>query len=202
VANLLVRTLRSIRKGTVRERLAARVRVTRKIVLGGFTWIIWSLGTAKWQCRLKSAYLRAQGAQVGGGLFAERGIVIKGAEGLRMGNNVGIGSFSLLTCAGGVIIEDEVNISTGCRVISANHRVSPVGGATIRQSGHILAPVHLKRGCWLATNAIVLPGVTVGEGAVVIAGSLVTKDVPDYAYVGGVPARFFMYREGYKPPPQ
>lgn len=202
MANLLVRTVHSIREGNAGERVAARLRVMRKVTLGGFSWIIWSLGTARWQCRLKSVYLRAQGAQVGTGLFAERWVVIKGAHALRMGNNVGIGAFSLITCAGGVTIEDEVNISTGCRVISANHRVSPVGGATIRKSGHIFAPVQLKRGCWLATNAIVLPGVTVGEGAVVIAGSLVTKDVPAYAYVGGVPAKFIMYREGYKPPQQ
>ena len=52
---------------------------------------------------------------------------------------------------------------------------------------------------YLISNAIILPGVTVGEGAIVVAGSLVTKDVPDWAYVGGNPARFMMFREGYKP---
>lgn len=189
----------SLREGTVKQKFAVRNKMFKAAVLKRMAWLLWSLGTGGWQMAIKAWYLRRHGAEVGKDFLMERAVIIKGAGELKIGDHVGIGSFSLLTCAGGVTIEDYVMISTGCRVISSNHRVPPVGEEA-RFAGHRNARVHLKRGCWLATNAIVLPGVTVGEGAVVIAGSLVTKNVPDYAFVGGVPARVMMYRDGYVPP--
>lgn len=197
--NILGRTLGSVREGTVKQKLRNRAQMVKMFVLKRLTWMIWYLGTAPWQCRVKAFILRLHGAKIGKALFMERGIVVKGARKLVVGDHVAIGSFSLLTCSGGVTIDDYVNLSTGCRILSANHKVAPVG-EQYRYSGHQRAPVHLKKGCWIATNAIVLPGVTVGEGAVVVAGSLVTKNVPDFAYVGGMPAKFIMFREGYKPP--
>ena len=201
MSNILTRTLTSFKEGTVRQKFAVRAKGVKAFFLKRMTWILWYPGTAGWQCKLKALYLRMQGAEVGDDILMERAIIVKGAQKLKIGSHVGIGSFTLMTCSGGVSIEDYVMISTGCRILSANHKVAPVG-EQYRYAGHRLAPVHLKRGCWIATNTIVLPGVTIGEGAVVIAGSLVTKNVPDFAYVGGVPAKFIMYREGYKPPPE
>ena len=48
-------------------------------------------------------------------------------------------------------------------------------------------------------NAVILPGVTIGEGSIIGAGAVVTKDVPAYAIVAGVPAKFLRWREGYQP---
>jgi acetyltransferase-like isoleucine patch superfamily enzyme len=50
-------------------------------------------------------------------------------------------------------------------------------------------PVHIKRGAWIGSNAIILPGVTIGEGAIVAAGSVVNREVPDLSIVAGNPAR-------------
>lgn len=52
----------------------------------------------------------------------------------------------------------------------------------------------LNDGCWLGMRCMIMPGVTVGEGAIIAAGSIVTKDVPDYAVVGGNPAKILKYR--------
>ena len=196
--NILVRAYQSLQEGTLKKKLAVRWHMFAYAWFKRTTWIIWYLGSAPWQCRIKAWYLRLQGAQVGSHLLMERAIIIKSVDGLRMGDHVGIGSFSLITCGGGVTIDDYVMISTGCRVISANHMVLPAG-EQYRYAGHRSAPIHLKKGCWIATNAIVLPGVTIGEGAVVCAGSLVVGNVPDYAFVGGVPAKFMMYRDGHAP---
>lgn len=51
------------------------------------------------------------------------------------------------------------------------------------------APIHIGRNVWIGANAVVLPGVSIGDGAVVAAGAVVTKDVPPCTIVGGVPAK-------------
>ncbi|HYX29095.1 MAG TPA: acyltransferase, partial [Pyrinomonadaceae bacterium] len=55
--------------------------------------------------------------------------------------------------------------------------------------GVTIAPVHLKNKCWIGAHVIILRGVTIGEGSVVAAGSVVTRSVPDWTLVGGNPAR-------------
>ena len=56
-------------------------------------------------------------------------------------------------------------------------------------------PVTIMDDVWIGARAIILPGVTIGQGAIVAAGAVVTKDVPPFAIVGGVPARLIDYRE-------
>ena len=55
--------------------------------------------------------------------------------------------------------------------------------------------IHIEEDAWIGAHAVILPGVTVGRGAVVGAGSVVTHDVPPYAIVAGVPARILRYRD-------
>lgn len=55
-------------------------------------------------------------------------------------------------------------------------------------------PVVIGNDCWINGNVVITPGVTIGDGAVVLAGAVVTKDIPPYAIVGGVPAKIIKYR--------
>lgn len=57
------------------------------------------------------------------------------------------------------------------------------------------APVKIGKHCWICSRSIILPGITIGDGAVVASGAVVTKDVPPFAIVGGVPARIIGHRE-------
>ncbi len=87
-----------------------------------------------------------------------------------------------------VVIEDDVTISF--RVTVVVHDDAKRMDRTEAGAGDgTVAPVVLKRGCYLGAGALVLPGVTVGEDAVVAAGAVVTRDVPPGTVVGGVPAR-------------
>ena len=89
---------------------------------------------------------------------------------------------------GGITIEDDVFIGPHCVLATEYHPENP-------ETRHSLLtkPIVVKRNAWLGANVTVLAGVTIGENAIVAAGSVVTKDVPDNMVVAGSPAR--MIRE-------
>jgi len=85
---------------------------------------------------------------------------------------------------GGIIIEDDVMIGPRVNITSENHPLDPADRKTL-----IPKTVHVKRNAWIGAGATILPGVTVGENAVVAAGAVVSRDVPPNTVVGGVPAK-------------
>jgi acetyltransferase-like isoleucine patch superfamily enzyme len=102
----------------------------------------------------------------------------------KIGKNVFINFDCVFLDLGGITIEDNVLIAPKVSLLSEGHPVSPKE----RQSlipGHI----HIKQNAWIGAGATILPGVTIGENAVVAAGAVVSKDVPDNTIVGGVPAK-------------
>lgn len=85
---------------------------------------------------------------------------------------------------GGIFIGDGSLIGHNVVLATLNHAMDPEDRATM-----IPAPIHIGKRVWIGANATVLPGVTIGDGAIVAAGAVVTKDVPENTVVGGVPAR-------------
>jgi acetyltransferase-like isoleucine patch superfamily enzyme len=100
---------------------------------------------------------------------------------VRIGKHVMINSNALLMARGGITIEDDVMIAADASIITNNHDPYDRMLLTCR-------PVLIKQGAWIGAHAIVLPGVCVGRHAIVGAGSVVTKDVPDFGVVVGNPA--------------
>lgn len=87
-----------------------------------------------------------------------------------------------------IVIEDFVNIAPNVTLVVSSHPVDDIlkyGRLINSTKGKII----LKRGSWIGTGAIILPNVTIGEGAIVGAGTVVTKSVEPYTVVAGVPAR-------------
>lgn len=103
---------------------------------------------------------------------------------IQLGKNVFINHECSFLDIGGIIIEDEVMIGPRVNITSENHPVSVANRKTM-----VPSEVVIKRNAWIGAGATILPGVTVGENAVVAAGAVVTKDVPDNTVVGGVPAK-------------
>ena len=85
-----------------------------------------------------------------------------------------------------IVIGDRVAVGHHVQIITTSHETQHEGK---RCGVAKLGSVHLEDGCWVAAGAMILPGVTVGKGSVVAAGSVVTKDVPPNTLVGGVPAK-------------
>ena len=108
---------------------------------------------------------------------------------IEIGNNCVINRRCYLDGRMGVVIGNNVNVSFGTVLLTLQHdphcpNFSCSGG-----------PIVIKDNVWIGVNAIILPGVCLGEGAVIGAGAVVTKDVPPYTIVGGVPAKKIGDRE-------
>lgn len=88
-----------------------------------------------------------------------------------------------------IIIEDDVLIGSGVHIYVGNHAFSDPFKLIIDQGRSPSQQVVLKRGCWIGANAVLLPGITIGENTVVGAGSVVTKSLPDRVVAGGIPAK-------------
>lgn len=92
------------------------------------------------------------------------------------------------TIIGPVDIGNHVNLAQGITVTALNHNFSDTN-KRIDEQGVSTNPVTIEDDVWVGANAVILPGVTIGEHCVVAAGAVVTKDVPPHSLVAGVPAK-------------
>ena len=104
--------------------------------------------------------------------------------GVRFGNDCFLNFGCTLLAIGGITIEDDVFIGPQCVLATEYHPEEPATRHTL-----LTKPIVVKRNAWLGAKVTVLAGVTIGENAIVAAGSVVTKDVPDNMVVAGSPAR-------------
>ncbi|MBR1626326.1 MAG: sugar O-acetyltransferase [Bacteroidales bacterium] len=110
------------------------------------------------------------------------------------GLSLGKGSFVNFGCTflalGGITIEDDVFIAPHCVLATEYHPEDPKNRHSL-----LTKPIHIKRNAWLGANVTVLSGVTIGENAIIAAGSVVTKDVEANTIVGGTPAKVLRHIE-------
>jgi len=114
-------------------------------------------------------------------------------EGLRIGNNSNIGPYSYIGCSGYVEIGNNVMMSPRVSIYAENHNTDSTS-LPMKEQGVTRSFVKIEDDCWIATNSVILAGVTIGHGSVVAAGSVVTKDVPPGSIVAGVPAKVIQKR--------
>lgn len=128
------------------------------------------------------------GAKLGKGTYPCRRVEVLLPLGLNLADNVAVGWFAELDARGGITVDHDTNISSHVKMITGSHDIDdPQFTADFK-------PIKVGHHCWLGTGAIILQGVNIGDGAVVAAGAVVTKDVPSYEIWGGVPARFIRKR--------
>lgn len=174
------------------------------------TWVQRSGWTPIWEIkRWVKCTLGAIPGRIGSALrtrfygFGNRGRQIFIAEGfwaeypdrIHIADSVGINRGCFINAGGGVTLDDWVLIGPGVTIYSQTHDLDGDPSTPLALKGDVRKPVHLARGAWLGANVTVLPGVTIGENAVVAAGAVVTRDVPPNSVVGGVPATVIRRRE-------
>jgi maltose O-acetyltransferase len=117
------------------------------------------------------------------------------ANKISMGANVHIGPGAVLDGAGGITVGDGCILAPEVKIFSRSHNFDDDVQALPFDNVMLVAPVHIGRYVWIGTRAIVLPGVSIGEGAVIGAGAVVSKNIPSYAVAVGNPARVVRFRD-------
>ena len=112
-------------------------------------------------------------------------LYINNGANLSIGKNVFINFDCTFLALGGINIEDNVLIGPKVSLISEGHPLAPE-----QRDALVPGKIHIKKNAWIGAGAIILPGVTIGENAIVAAGAVVSKDVAANTVVGGVPSKF------------
>lgn len=176
-------------------------------------------GNGTFDVLMRRAIWRAVARRFGHGIAIGSGVGFKHLETFEIGDGVFIGAQSYIqgrfdgTCTIGnhvwigpqsyfdarnLVLGAHVGWGPGARVLGSTHTGVPVE-VPIIQTDLEIKPVKVEAWADIGMNAVILPGVTIGKGSIVGAGAVVTKDVPPFAIVVGVPARFQRWREGYTP---
>lgn len=133
--------------------------------------------------RIRIQCYRLLGAHIGKDVSMYRQLEIRNPSQLIIGDNCSLGKNILLDARKGLIIEEGVVIASHTMIWSLHHDYNDPNFKAIGDS------VHIKKYVWICSGVIILPGVTIGEGAIIAAGSVVTKDVPPFRVVAGIPAK-------------
>jgi acetyltransferase-like isoleucine patch superfamily enzyme len=137
--------------------------------------------------------------EIGDGVFIGAQSYIQGRfDGCtKIGNHVWIGPQAYFD-ARDLILEDHVGWGPGAKALGSFHVGLPLDRPIIETDLEV-RPVRVEQWADIGTGAILLPGVTVGKSSIVGAGAVVTRDVPPFAVVAGIPARFIRWRDGHYP---
>jgi acetyltransferase-like isoleucine patch superfamily enzyme len=133
-------------------------------------------------------YRHIMGFELGEGVSIHLGVQFNCARNLKMGKNSVINENCRLNPGGGIVIGSNVAISAETIILTTDHDLDKPG--FIGRS----RPVTISDYAWIGTRALILPGVEIGEGAVVGAGSVVSKKIDPYCIAAGVPAKFIRQR--------
>ncbi len=149
-----------------------------------------------WRWRRKLHRTFRQMKSVGRNVYIREDYSIFPPENVSIGDNVYIGEHFLARAEGGLTIGSGTLIGRYTEIRTSGHNYNSPDLRSLPYDDRIYsAPTVIGENCWIATHVIFVRGVTVGEGAVIGMGAVVTKDVPPLAVVAGNPARVIKYRD-------
>lgn len=121
------------------------------------------------------------------------GVLRNVGNSLKIGNNVGINHYCFIGVRGNIVIGNNVIFGPRVNIFSENHNFSKLE-IPIKEQGVTKEDTIIGNDIWIGANVSIMPGVKVGNGCVIAAGSVVTKDIPDFSVVAGVPAKIITNR--------
>lgn len=138
---------------------------------------------------MRKFILRFSGMEIGKGSVVHMGVRFFSPRGVKIGRDSIIGFRSFLDGRTSLIVGNHVDIASEVMIYNSEHKLEDPEFKAINE------PVKIEDYVFIGPRAIILPGVTIGKGAVVGANAVVTKSVPDFAIVGGVPAKIIGERK-------
>lgn len=152
-----------------------------------------SLITSKLIKKLRSSVASGCFDYHGRNINIEKGADFGNGSGISIGNNSGLGVDCVVR--GPLQIGDDVMMGRWVNIMTNSHDTSRTD-IPMNQQGHKQKKkVTIESDVWIGNRVIILPGVNIGKGSIIGAGAVVTKDVPEYAVVAGVPAKVIKYRK-------
>lgn len=145
--------------------------------------------------KIRYFFLKRIAKSAGKNVNIEQHVVF--GEELEIGDNSTIGFRSDIY--GPVKIGSNVMIGPEVAIYTHNHEHADISVPMIQQGYEKTRPVVINDDVWIGRRVLLMPGVTIGTGAIVAAGAVVTKEVPPYSIVGGNPAKLIKFREGAAP---
>lgn len=133
---------------------------------------------------MKERFEKWQYPEIGEGKLTKYNWMVQNKDGLKLGYKTDIGAFTYINAKNGVIIEDFVQIGSHCSLYSESTIDNKAG------------QIKLKRNCKIGSHSLIMPGVTIGENAVIGAFSFVNRDVPENVVAAGVPIKIVKKLEG------
>lgn len=154
-------------------------------------FIIWLPGSNKdgISCRLRGAFFKYCCKSFGQGSVVLKGVEVSNPKNLSVGKHSGLGLNANLSSVDTITIGDRVLMGPDVMMFTTDHNWCDQD-ETYYNKGMTKSPVIIEDDVWIGARVIILKGVTIGRGATIAAGSVVTKDVDSMAIVGGVPAKF------------
>jgi len=122
------------------------------------------------------------------------GVLRNVGNSLKIGNNVGINHFCFIGVRGDIEIGDNVIFGPRVNVFSENHNYHDIA-VPIKNQGVIKGKTVIGNDVWIGANVSIMSDVTIGDGCIIAAGAVVTKDIPAYSVIGGVPAKVLKNRK-------
>jgi chloramphenicol O-acetyltransferase type B len=148
-----------------------------------------------WSNHLKWRFRRTvikQAAEVGKGLKVNASSFV--SQTTKLGNNVNFNG--MIISGGGIVrIGDNFHSGSDCLIYSQNHEYDFGTEIPYSKNKYLFKDVTISDNVWFGSKVIILPGVKIGEGAIIQAGAVVGKNVPDFGIAGGNPAVVFKYRD-------
>ena len=134
-------------------------------------------------------------ASIGDNTVVRETAMLRQPENIRIGSCSHINHYCCIWASPNakISIGDNGLMGPGVKIFSSNHGIER--NTPMREQSYIEKDVTIGDDVWIGANCVIVAGITIGNGAMIAAGSVVTKDIPEYAIAGGVPAKVLRYRE-------
>ncbi|MBD8084612.1 acyltransferase [Chryseobacterium sp. GCR10] len=130
---------------------------------------------------------------LGSNVAVRSNVILAGAGKLTIGNNTVINEYSIVSCFEEIFIGSNVMIAPRCYILDIDHSYDSKE-IPIKDQGYKTSKVYIDDDVWIATQVVITRGVTIGKGSIIAANSVVTRDIPPYSIVGGIPAKVLKQR--------